>query len=144
MALSAGQVYEPQMPWGRAHYLDQDVPGSLRAEVFPTAAYMQAIWSRLHDGLPLEDVTTFAYPEAPRRLRSGDPTTTDSWITLTFGTGVVYADGLVSLEDASGAPVAFVQASNRWGASPTRLVRLQPREVLEPGAWYTARLLAGP
>ena len=143
VALSAGEVYEPQMPWGRAHYLDQDVPGSLRAEVFPTAAYQQAIWERLHDGLPVDDISTFAFPEAPRRLRSGDPTTTDSWVTLAFGKGVVYREGLVSLEDAAGAPVAFTQAGNRWGASPTRLLRLQPDEPLEPGAWYTARLLAG-
>lgn len=143
VALSAGEVYAPQMPWGRAHYLDQDIPGSLRAEVFPTAAYQQAIWERLHDGLPVDGVTTFAFPEAPRRLRSGDPATPDSWVTLTFGKGVVYREGLVSLEDAAGRPVAFAQASNRWGVSPTRLVRLQPQEPLVPGAWYTARLLPG-
>ncbi len=143
VALSAGEVYEPQMPWGRTHYLDQDVPGSLRAEVFPTAAYQQAIWERLHDGLPVDELSAFAFPEAPRRLRSGEPSTTDSWVTLTFGKGVIYREGLVSLEDAAGNPVAFTQAGNRWGVSPTRLVRLQPDEPLAPGSWYTARLLAG-
>ena len=68
---------------------------------------------------------------------------TDSWVALTFGKGVVYADGLVSLENQSGEAIAVVQASNRWGASPTRLVRIQPQEELVPGGWYTARLLPG-
>jgi len=143
IAQSLGQTYADTMPWGRQHYLDPDVPGSLRAEVFPTMAYQQAIWARLHDGLPADDPVTFAFPEAPRRLRSGDPAVVDSWVSLVFGQGVSYDPDLLELVDEAGAPVAFTAASNRWGADPTRLVRLQPDEALTPGGWYTARLRAG-
>ena len=143
IAQSLGQTYADTMPWGRQHYLDPDVPGSLRAEVFPTMRYQQAIWARLHDGLPADHPVTFAFPEAPRRLRSGDPAVVDSWVSLVFGQGVTFDPALLELVDEVGAPVAFTAASNRWGGDPTRLVRLQPQERLTPGGWYTARLRAG-
>ena len=142
-AASYGEEYAPQMPWGRAHYLDPAVPGSLRAEIYPTMAYQQAIWKRLHGELGPDDVTVWAYPELPRRLRSGDPATADSWVTLIFGAGVSYSGELTQLLDDQGQPVAFTQANSRWGPGHTRLIRLQPDEPLTPGGWYTARLKPG-
>ena len=38
-----GERYADAMPWGRAHYLDQDVPGGLRAEIFPPCATAGAV-----------------------------------------------------------------------------------------------------
>jgi len=143
IAASFGERYAEEMPWGRAHYLDAAVPGSLRAEIYPTMKYQQALWARLHDDFSADEVTRFAFPETPRRLRSGDPTEVDSWVTLVFGEGVVYDAGLVELVDDDGNAVAMTPSGNRWGGNPTRLMRLHPDESLEPGAWYTARFGAG-
>jgi uncharacterized protein (TIGR03382 family) len=143
IAANMGETYGPDMPWTRAHYLDTEIPGSLRAEILPTLRYQQAIWDRLHQQLDPQDVTLGSYPDVPRRLLSPDATTPDSWVSLMFGAGVAYADGIVELTDAQGAAVPFTQANTRWGADYTRIVRLQPTEDLEPGAWYTAQLASG-
>lgn len=143
VARAFGEQYESVMPWARAHYLDADIPGSLRAEIYPTMRYQQAIWSRLHGGLAADDVTVFAYPETPRRLRSADPSLVDSWVSLIFGAGVQYEGDLVELLDDAGTPVAFTQESSRWNPEYTRIVRIQPEEDLIPGAFYTARLRSG-
>ena len=143
VAETLGDLYADDMPWGREHYMDPDVPGSLRAEIYPTMRYQQALWSRLNGDFSADDVTVFAFPESERRLRSGDVGTTDSWVTLIFGAGVAYEGDLTELLDAGGAPVAFTQANSRWGPGHTRLIRLQPDEELIPGDWYTARLRAG-
>ncbi|MCP4804634.1 MAG: zinc dependent phospholipase C family protein [Proteobacteria bacterium] len=143
IAAGLGEQHADAMPWGREHYMDPEVPGSLRAEIFPTMRYQQAIWARLHDELDADDVTVFAFPEEPRRLRSGDPETVDSWVTLIFGAGVTYEGELVELLDDDGQVVPFTQANTRWGAGHTRLVRLLPDEPLTAGGWYTARLAPG-
>ncbi len=143
IAASNGERLADEMPWGRAHYLDPEVPGSLRAEIYPTMRYQQAVWKRLHGELDGDDVAIFAFPELPRRGRSGDPASVESWVTLIFGEGVRYEGDLLELVDDSGAPVAFSQANTRWNAEHTRLMRILPIEPLAPGAWYTARLRAG-
>ena len=143
IAAALGEKYEAEMPWGRLHYMDPAVPGSLRAEIYPTMRYQQAIWARLHGDFSADDAAIFAYPEIPRRLRSGEADTVDSWATLIFGAGVRYEGGLVELLDDTRTAVAFTQANTRWGASDTRLIRLQPQQDLVPGGWYTARLRAG-
>lgn len=138
-----GHQHEPLMPWGRQHYLDPDVPGSLRAEIYPTLEYQRAIWDRLHGDLGADDAMIFAFPEGPRRLRSGESGLVDSWVTLVFGAGVSYRGDLAELLDDQGAPVPFTQVNTRWGAGHTRLIRLQPDQDLTPGGWYTARLRSG-
>lgn len=142
-AAGLGNQYADDMPWGRVHYLDPEVPGSLRAEIYPTMRYQQAIWARLHGEFAADDVAVFAYPDAPRRLRSGDPATVDSWVTLIFGAGVRYEADLLELRDEAGATIPFVPGNTRWGASDTRVIRVAPGEPLTPGGWYTARLRPG-
>lgn len=143
VAAGFAELYEDEMPWGRAHYLDPEVPGSLRAEIYPTMRYQQAIWARLHETWTADDAVMWTFPEAPRRLRSGDPELVDSWVSLVMGEGIKFETAAMDLVDADGEQVAFTPASNRWGGDPTRLLRLQPDEPLEPGAWYRARLREG-
>ncbi|MFT5682596.1 MAG: hypothetical protein ACI8RZ_003518 [Myxococcota bacterium] len=143
IAGTLGESYVDRLPWTRTHYMDPEVPGSLRAEIFPTMNHQQALWARLHGELSADDVTVFAYPETPRRLLSPDHTATSSWSSLVFGAGVRYEDDLVELIGPDGASVDFTQANTRWGAEYTRLVRIQPSADLIPGGWYTARLRAG-
>jgi MYXO-CTERM domain-containing protein len=143
VAETLGGLYEDDMPWGREHYMDAEVPGSLRSEIYPTMHYQRALWARLSGEFSADDVAVFAFPEEPRRLRSGDPDVVDSWVTLIFGAGVQYEGDLVELLDAEGQVVPFSQANTRWGAGHTRLVRVLPEEALMPGGWYTARLRVG-
>jgi uncharacterized protein (TIGR03382 family) len=143
VAEQLGEQYADQIPWTREHYLDADIPGSHRSEVYPTMAYQQAIWQRLHEGLPAGEATTYAWPEAPRRLLSGASATVGSSVTLVFGVGVRYEEGLVELFDADGAPVPATQMNSRWGPEWTRMIRLAPDVDLTPGAWYTARMGEG-
>ncbi len=142
-AAGLGEIYAPLMPWGRLHYLDPEVPGSLHAEIYPTLRYQQALWARLHGDYDADDTVAFAFPDVPRRLRSSDASTVDSWVTLVFGAGVRYEGDLVELLDDGGQPVPFQQANTRWGAEHTRVIRVQPSADLRPGDWYTARLRAG-
>ncbi len=146
-------VYEremrPVIPWTAANYMDPGIPGSLTSEIAPTGAYLQALWDRLHDRWPARAVVTHTWPEAPRRLRSGDPATVDSWITLVFGAGTI--NGSVNTEtvrllDAGGAEVPFSLHHTRWGGSPddsSRLVQLRPTAPLAPDAEHTVRVEPG-
>lgn len=143
VAEQLGEQYAPLIPWTREHYLDADIPGSLRAEIYPTRAYQQAIWARLHDGLPADDAVAFAYPESPRRLLTSYTGGAGSVVSVVFGVGVRYTEGLVELVDSDGAAVPFTQANSRWNPEFTRVVRLIPDVDLTPGAWYTARLASG-
>jgi hypothetical protein len=138
-----GTQYEDQLGWTRTHYLDAAVPGSLRAEIYPTMHYIGALWKRLHGTFGPDDVVTFAFPELPRRLRSHDSELPDSWVTLLFGAGVRFEDVRLSWQDSAGTEVEFEPANTRWNAGYTRLVRLQPTEALQPGGWYTVGLDAG-
>lgn len=57
IAAGMGERYADEMPWGRVHYMDPEVPGSLRSEIFPTMRYQQAIWARLHGELEADVAT---------------------------------------------------------------------------------------
>lgn len=143
VAEQLGDQYDDVIPWTREHYLDADLPGSLRAEIYPTMRYQQAIWERLHDGLDADRATVFAYPESPRRLLGPDAGSADSWVSFVFGVGVRYEEDLVELVDADGEVVPTTSGNSRWGPTWTRVVRLMPSVELVAGGWYTARLRAG-
>lgn len=143
VAEQLGEEYQDLIPWTRQHYLDAELPGSLRAEIYPTMAYQQALWARLHEGLPADEATVYAWPEAPRRLGSADAASAHAWVSLVFGVGVRYADDLVELVDAEGSVVPTAAGNSRWGPEYTRVVRSMPLDDLTPGGWYTARLRAG-
>jgi len=143
VAQELGEQYQELIPWTRDHYLDADLPGSLRAEIFPTMAYQQAIWERLHEGLAADDAGSFFYPEPPRRLATGDPSSVHSWLAVVFGVGVRYEDDLVELVDEHGDVVPTAPGNSRWNPEWTRVVRVMPTEALAPGGWYTARIRAG-
>lgn len=150
-ALAPGfdEEYRPLLPWGSQHYLDPAVPGSLASEVGPTAAYMQALWDRLHGQHALPAVVTWSYPDGGRRLRSVRSGTVDGWITVVFGVGArvgSLSPDTVRLLDADGAPVAVRVQHTRWGGSPddsTRLVRLLPEADLAHDSVYTVEIGAG-
>lgn len=139
IARSLGEGLEAEIPWTRTHYLDPEIPGSLRAEIFPTMHYQQAIWKRLHGDFSPDEATVHTFPERPRRLLTGDPSTAGSWASLVFGAGVHYRDDLLRLTGPDG-PVDVTQQNTRWGAEYTRLIRLLPEETLVPGGWYTLEL----
>ncbi|NCG22427.1 MAG: hypothetical protein GWP91_25710 [Rhodobacterales bacterium] len=143
VAASFGESYEAEIPWTRVHYMDPEVPGSLRAEIFPTMRYQQALWKRLHGELDPNDVTVFAFPEAQRRLLSADHTSTSSWASLIFGAGVAYQPSMVTWTGPDDVAVPFTQGNTRWGADHTRLIRLMPNEPLLPGGEYTIGMPAG-
>jgi uncharacterized protein (TIGR03382 family) len=140
--------YRPLIPWTAEHYLDPTIPGSLAAEVPATAAYMEALWARLHGEFPVAGLATHAWPHQ-RRLRSRQPDTVDGWITVIFGAGALVGSltgDTVQLLDPAGEPVPIRVAHTRWGGSPTdstRLVRIQPRAALSPDTTYTVRLAPG-
>ena len=143
VAEAAGGQFAEALPWTRLHYLDPDVPGSLRAEIFPTMRYLQGIWMRLHGTLMGADVVGFAYPEQPRRLRSHDHTSVDSWATLVFTAGVSFESAAPTWVDEAGVPVPFTMQNTRWGGAFPRLIRLTPSAPLRPGGRYTIELPAG-
>lgn len=143
IAENNGRLYRNQIPWTAEHYLDPEIPGSLRANILPTAAYMQAIWDRLHEGLADAELVSFRFPEPPRRLLSHETDTPDAWVTLGFSMGVDVGSVVTHWQDDDETDVPFTQIGTRWGANLTRLVRLVPNEALIPGGWYTVTLDSG-
>ena len=137
-----GEEFKDELPWMKAHFLDPSIPGSLRSEILPTGAYMQAIWDRLHDRFEANNVVVFRFPEAPYRLLSGNPDSVDSWATLIYGVGVHQDDVSVQWTHED-QPVAHEISGTRWGAQFSRLQRLQPKETLLPGSEHWLELNPG-
>lgn len=141
-ATAAG--YAVKIPWTRDHYLDPSIPGSLRSEIAPTAAYMQAIWNRLHDRYDPSALVIHTFPNAPRRLREAESTSAASWVTLVFGMGVRDGSATGSLADANGTAVPFDLRYTRWaGNGYSRLIRFQATEDYAPGETFTATMNPG-
>lgn len=141
-ALNLAKMHRPELPWAAAHYLDATVAGAHRAEILPTMRHMQALWTRLHEGLAPADLVVHTWPEEGRRLREGDADSVASWVTFVFGKGMVPDTATASLVDDDGVAVPFDLVYTRWGGV-SRIVRFQPGQDLEPGGWYTATLDAG-
>lgn len=141
--------FRPRLPWGSRHYLDPDVPGSLRSEIQPTAAYMQALWDRLHGRFGPQAIATHSFPTATRRLRSVDHTRVDSRIGIVFGIGAIVRSlnpDTVQLVGPGERPVLIDVQHTRWSGSPgdsTRQVVLVPMEDLVPDTEYEVRLQPG-
>ncbi len=142
-SIAIGEMYRPLMPWTVDHYLDPAVPGSLRAEIEPTRAYMLALWERVHGRFDEADLVIHAWPDAPRRLREADHTSVGSWVTVVFGKGVRFDSLSSSLEDSAGAPHPFTLANTRWNSQYTRLVRFRASADYVPGGHYVAGLAEG-
>ncbi|MGM0575305.1 MAG: hypothetical protein ACQEXJ_06205 [Myxococcota bacterium] len=145
VALGLGERHRDALPWTEDHYLDPAIPGSLRAEIAPTMAYMEALWARLHGTFEHEDLVIHAYPEPPRRLHGRDAGSPDSWVTLVTGVGIEAGTATVTWTDEGGADVAFTKKGSRWRGLGFwgRLIRLVPSEDPQPGAWYTVGLEPG-
>jgi MYXO-CTERM domain-containing protein len=144
IAEANGEMYRPLIPWAADHYLDAGVPGSLRAEILPTARYMEAIWARLHNRFDEAGLVIHAWPDPPRRLREADASSVASWVTLILGKGVMNGAATGALTDDVDAAHPFTFAFTRFtGEGSSRIVRFQPNADLVPGAFYTATLEAG-
>ncbi|MGM0558707.1 MAG: MYXO-CTERM sorting domain-containing protein [Myxococcota bacterium] len=139
---SLGEDAEDTIPWSRQHYLDPNIPGSLRAEIIPTMHHLEAVWERIHGRWSADDLVIHTYPATPRRLLSHDHSSPDSWVTFIFGKGVEYGGATGSLIDADGADAPYNRDDTRWGGpgSWTRLATLKPTLDLIPGGYYTAGL----
>ena len=141
---------EDDVPWTRAYYLDPSIPGSLRAEILPTRAYITYLWERLHQRHTYEGLLIHAYPDVGRLMRSGEPDTPDSWVSFVFGVGVKHGDFSSRLADeeldiiqATGE-VATTQHGTRWGGEGSwgRIVTLRPTHSMRPGMWHIASMRA--
>lgn len=140
LASIAWEQLSDKMSWMSGHYMDGDIPGSLRAEILPTARYLEAIWKRLHGTLSAEDMVIATFPDTPRRLRSHLQEVPDSWVSMMFAAGVDIDTLNVEWTDANDAGVAIEKRGHAWGGSWNRIIRLMPTENLQPGGHYTATL----
>lgn len=143
IAAGFADQYRDVIPWTRAHYLDPDLPGSLVSEITPTARYMEAIWERLHGRFTDDQVVIHTFPEDPRRLRSYQAGTADSWVTFVFGVSVEMGSASFQWTDDAGSPVAFRLEGTRWGNRWPRLMRLMPEVDLTPGGFFEVTLQPG-
>lgn len=140
--------YRPLLPWTAEHYVDPAVPGSIAAEIPATRAFIEAVWARLHGRFPAAGFVAHPYPDGRRRLRSVDPATTSSWVTLVLGIGARVGSvtpDRITFEGPDG-PVAYDLRHTRWGGAPddwTRIVQLRPRVELALDAEYTVDIAPG-
>lgn len=140
--------WRPQMPWTAAHYVDPAVPGSLAAEIPATAAFLEAVWARLHGRFPAAAFVGHPYPDGARRLRSADADSASSWVTLVLGigarVGTVTPDRVEWVGPAG--PVPFELRHTRWSGGAddwTRIIQLRPAGDLAPDTEYTVRIAPG-
>lgn len=144
IAEGLGNQHADDIPWTRGYYIDESIPGSLRAEINPTRRHQLALWERLHGRFDADDVVVATYPDAPRRLLTGDQEDPGSTVMMIFGAGVELASVQTALwNDDASETVEHQTDGTRWGASYPRLIRIRPQEDLEGGGYYAASLLAG-
>jgi hypothetical protein len=145
IAESQGAGREGDIPWTYAHYLDPSIPGSLRAEIIPTARYIESIWERLHDRWTDDELIVHAFPETNRRLRTHEHTRVASWITLVTGRGIESGTATIRVADSAGVTHPTALNGTRWGGNDDwgRLIRLLPEQDLQPGGQYTVELEPG-
>jgi hypothetical protein len=142
-------MYRPEIPWTAEHYMDPTIPGSLASEIPATAAYIHAIWERLHDRFPVRATVVYRYPDPPGRLRDRVANHVDSWVTLVFGAGAVLGSlnpDTVTLHDPTGEAVGIEVDHTRWlgnAENITRLLVLKPKAELSPNTEYTVTLHPG-
>lgn len=141
--------YRPLMPWGSQHYVDPDLPGSIRSEGPATAAYIQALWERVHGRFDSHAPEIYTYPNPTRRLRGVDPARVDNRISVLFGTGA-YVRSLnaerVHLYTPDHTEIAIDVQHTRWTTSPddlTRQVLVIPLEPLALDTEYRVEIQAG-
>lgn len=139
-AESLANLYGDNLAWTSENYLNPDIPGSIQSEIIPTAKYMEAIWKRLHDELEPQDLLIATYPQKGRMLNTVDYTSSGSWITAIFGSGIDSSQIQTTLRSEAGVSVPTTQMGTQWGASWTRLVRLQPQEALRKDNIYIVTL----
>lgn len=144
VAASFAASAEEEIPWSRANYLNPTIPGSLRAEILPTGRYLQALWDRLHGRFDSEEPVIFRFPEEGTRLLGTTGGSPDSWVTLIFGIGLQNNTAQAELIDELQHGVDFEQQDTRYtGAGYSRLLRVQPINDLDPGAYYDFELVGG-
>jgi hypothetical protein len=143
VALTFYDQYKDALPWAFSHFMDPVVPGSLQSEVLPTAAYMEAIWQRLHGTFTPADALVYTFPEADRTILGRDHHSPDPWVTYIYGIGTQTSTEPVSWLSDDGDEVPHDALGTRWGAAYGRLHRFIPSQSLEPGVWYTLNVPAG-
>ncbi len=142
---SLGRDNEEKIPWAREHYLDPAVPGSLRSEILPTAAYFEALWERVHGRFEHAAAVTHTFPNPPRRLLGAEAEAPDSWVTIVLGMGLKGRTATLTWAERGGSEVAFDLEGTRWGGLGTwgRLLTLRPQADLGAGAWHEVSLEPG-
>ena len=144
VALSMYDEYHAKLPWSFAHFFDADIPGSIESEIQPTAAYMEAVWKRLHAEFGEEDLLTHTYPREEGTVLGTNHESVDSWVTFIFGMGVNDSGPLfATLTDDDGTEIPVKTTGTRWGTDRGRLHRYMPQDDLIPGTWYNLRVPAG-
>lgn len=130
-------------PWGAAHLLDADVPGSPPVEAVVVAAYWLDVWDRLQGEASVEGLIldTWPAPNADGHVRvSAQP---ESWVSVAFARGLkVAAVGPENFvwADAGGRAVPFtVQLYYR---DDSHVVHLKPSVDLSEGD-FAVRVLPG-
>ena len=135
--------YANKLPWAFSHFMDPRVPGSLQSEVLPTAAYLQAVWRRLHGTFSPTEARVATYPAPDGVILGASHASSDAWVTYIYGIGTQVSEGGVTLEGQDGAEVPVTVTGTRWGATYGRLHRVLPAEDLQAGATYTLRVPPG-
>ena len=144
IATVAWEQLASKLPWMSAHYMDPDIPGSLRAEIFPTMRYLEAVWKRLHNKLSNQDMVIFSFPEEPRRLRSYQKGLADNWVSLMFAAGIDMNDLSGTWTSQTGNSVPLSLKGNAWSDQWPRIIRVVPEENLSPGEYYRVNLAGQP
>lgn len=132
--------YVDALPWTRDNYMNEDIPGSLRAEILPTMHYIEGLWRQLHGDYSGANVVMAAYPGPGRRLRSHEAGVADSWVSLLFSTGIDQTSLAPAWKDAAGLDVPFSQHGTAWRDPWPRIMRLRPTQNLTPGGYYTVQV----
>jgi hypothetical protein len=144
--------YRPLMPWGSMHYMDPEIAGGHASEIPATAAYIEALWARLHDGLPTRAAATYTLPGNGRPIPGLAAARVESWIHVVFGVGTRVGSltpetvSLWRVVEESREPVPVEVRHTRWSSAPddtTRLLALRPQVDLVPGGQYVVRVEAG-
>ncbi|MCK6530219.1 Ig-like domain-containing protein [Myxococcota bacterium] len=136
-------AYAEQFPWGSAHLLDADVPGSPPVEAEIVALYWQELWDRLHGEERLDPAVIATLPADGAAGHPTSAASIESWVTVVLARGLerdTVVDGAVVATDSTGTPhpvtldlyygqgshVVHVKPAQDWADDEDYTVTVQP------------------
>jgi hypothetical protein len=135
-------TFEAQFPWGTAHLLDQDVPGSPPCEGEIVALYWEAVWDRLMGGDGLNEPVLTSRPSDGEMGHATDSTTVESRVFAQSLDADSLTEGVIEITEAESGEVLPITL-DLFYRSGSNVVNVHPQANLTENTDYMVTVHKG-